>query len=203
MEGSYAAARPEARHAPDGSVVAQAQAGDREAFRVLVERHSRSIFRVAYRMTGNEQDAEDVVQETFLRAYSKLNRFEARAQFATWLHRIAVNCALDMMRLRRRHEEQRETGAPEGPDPTLEVAATTPAADRLLLSAEVHERVAAALARLSPMERATFVLRHFEGQSIDEIARALGLRSGAAKNSIFRAVAKLRRELEPLLGSPR
>ena len=199
MEGSYAAARPEARHAPDGSVVAQAQAGDREAFRLLVERYSRSVFRLAYRMTGNEQDAKDVVQETFLRVYRRLNRFEARAQFATWLHRIGVNCALDVMRLRRRHEENRETGSAEGPEPILEVAAESPAADRLVFSAEVQQKVGAAMARLSSTERAAFVLRHFEGRSIEEISRALGLRAGATKNSIFRAVAKLRRELEALV----
>ena len=76
----------------DAAVVSRARAGDDEAFRALVERHSRSIFRLAYRMTGSESDAEDVVQETFLRAYRQLNRFEARANFGTWLYRIGVNC---------------------------------------------------------------------------------------------------------------
>jgi RNA polymerase sigma-70 factor, ECF subfamily len=78
----------------DGVAVALAQAGDSDAFHALVERHSRAIFRLAYCMTSNEQDAEDVVQETFLRAYKRLKQFESRANFGTWLHRIAVNCAL-------------------------------------------------------------------------------------------------------------
>jgi RNA polymerase sigma factor (sigma-70 family) len=79
----------------DAAAVALARDGDSEAFRALVERHSRAVFRVAHRMTGSAQDAEDVVQETFLRAYRQLARFESRANFSTWLHRIAVNCSID------------------------------------------------------------------------------------------------------------
>jgi RNA polymerase sigma-70 factor (ECF subfamily) len=72
----------------DAAAVARAKGGDEEAFRVLVERHSRSIYRLAYRMTGRAEDAEDVVQETFVRAYRQLSRFEARSNFATWLYRV-------------------------------------------------------------------------------------------------------------------
>src|SRR5512140_1859550 len=100
----------------DLAVVRQVQAGDRDAFRALVERHSRSVFRLAYRMTGNEQDAEEVVQETFLRAYRSLDTFEERAQFSTWLHRIAVNCALDLLRSRQRHSENRVEPVAEADD---------------------------------------------------------------------------------------
>src|SRR4029077_1718993 len=82
------------------AVLARARQGDSEAFRALVEQHSRSVFQLAFRMTRNEQDAEDVVQECFLRAYRQLGRFEARADFGTWLYRIAANCAVDMMRTR-------------------------------------------------------------------------------------------------------
>src|SRR5437879_4263434 len=98
----------------DAERVAQALAGDRDAFRVLVERHSRSIFRLAYRMTGNEHDAEEVVQETFLKAYRRLSRFESRSNFGTWLYRIGVNCSLDLMRKRRPDSERRDSDAPEG-----------------------------------------------------------------------------------------
>src|SRR5579862_1014677 len=89
------------------AVLARARQGDGDAFRALVERHSRSVFRLAYRMTGNEQDAEDVVQESFLRAYRQLGRFESRANFGTWLYRIVSNCAVDLMRTKwhRRSEE--------------------------------------------------------------------------------------------------
>src|SRR5438874_12839218 len=116
------------------AVLARARQGDSDAFRALVERHSRSVFRLAYRMTGNEQDAEDVVQESFLRAYRQLGRFEARANFGTWLYRIVANCAVDLMRTRwRRHEQKdRETG-----DGWMETAAAElPGPERLAESAE-------------------------------------------------------------------
>src|SRR5690349_23667277 len=86
--------------------VTKARAGDADAYRVLVERHSRGLFRLAFRMTGNEPDAEDVVQESFLRAYRQLNKFDERASFGTWLYRIAVNCSLDLVRSRKRRAEQ-------------------------------------------------------------------------------------------------
>lgn len=183
----------------DASVVAHVLAGDRDAYRVLVERHSRSIFRLAFRMTGNEQDAEDVVQETFLRAYRRLNRFESRSTFSTWLYRIAVNCSLDFSRQRRHEDDRQVAREPEAPDPILSLPSTAPSADRLMMSAEVREKVEATMKTLSHKERAAFVLRHFEGQSIEEIARALGVKANAAKNNIFRAVQKLRRALEPVV----
>src|SRR5438046_5732731 len=88
------------------AVLARARQGDSDAFRALVERHSRSVFRLAFRMTGNEQDAEDVVQESFLRAYRQLGRFESRANFGTWLYRIVANCSVDLMRARQAKQAQ-------------------------------------------------------------------------------------------------
>ena len=103
----------------DEAAVARARAGDRDAFRVLVERHGRSVFRLAYRMTGNEQDAEDMVQESFLRAYRQLAKFDQRASFATWLHRIVSNCSLDLMRARERRRESAQPSKPDKDDPPL------------------------------------------------------------------------------------
>jgi RNA polymerase sigma-70 factor (ECF subfamily) len=179
----------------DSVAVARVKAGDGDAYRALVDRHSRSVFRLAYRMTGNEQDAEDVVQETFLRAYRQLHRYEARASFGTWLYRIAANYSLDLVRSRKRHP-QVELEPAEAP---FEAPSGAPGPDRLLLGDEVQKTVASTLEQLSQQERTAFVLRHFEGQSIDEIASALGLSGNAAKHSIFRAVQKLRRALEPLV----
>src|SRR6195256_877616 len=96
----------------DLAFVARARGGDTDAFRVLVDRHSRSLFRMAFRMTGNEQDAEDVVQESFLRAYRQLAKFDERASFGTWLYRIAMNCSLDLVRSKKRRSE-RMAAAPE------------------------------------------------------------------------------------------
>ena len=101
----------------DETAVARARAGDRDAFQVLVERHSRPLFSLAFRMTGNEQDAEDVVQETLLRAYRKIEKFDERASFRTWLYRITVNCSLDLVRARKRRSECSGPGDAEMENP--------------------------------------------------------------------------------------
>jgi RNA polymerase sigma-70 factor, ECF subfamily len=188
--------------AGDAAHLARALAGDRDAFRVLVERHSRNLFRLAYRMTGNEQDAEEVVQDAFLRAYRRLDRFESRSNFGTWLYRIAVNCSLDLLRKRRPYEEH-ATDPEEDDEPQREIAAEDPPPDRLAFSAEIGRQVEGAMLKLSAMERAAFVMRHHDGKSIEEIGQALGLSSNATKNSIFRAVQKLRHELHPLVNRTR
>jgi RNA polymerase sigma-70 factor, ECF subfamily len=176
------------------AALARARQGDSEAFRALVERHSRRAFQLAFRMTGSEQDAEDIVQESFLRAYRQLGRFEARANFSTWLHRIVANCAVDVMR----SKQGRQARLNEPLDETVAIAAGQPDPERLAESAEVKHRVQEALATLSPLERAAFALRHHEGRSIDEISRTLGLGTSAAKHAVFRAVRKLRVALDPL-----
>jgi RNA polymerase sigma-70 factor (ECF subfamily) len=178
----------------DAEAVARARAGDREAFRELVERHSPRLFRLAYRMTGVEEDAEDVVQETFLRAYRNLSRFEERAEFSTWLHRIAANCAVDLTRRCPARTESLDATEGEFLPESLE-SSSPPAPERQAIASEAGRHVAAALRLLSPMERVAFVLRHFEDKPIAEIAQALEVRVGAAKNCVFRAVSKLRREL--------
>src|SRR6195256_3053077 len=178
------------------AVLARARQGDSDAFRALVEQHSRSVFRLAFRMTGNEQDAEDVVQESFLRAYRQLGRFESRANFGTWLYRIVSNCAVDRMRSKQaRHDQVRGDSLDEAAELP---AADAPGPERMAHSAEIERRVQTALAGLSPLERAAFTLRHYEGRSIDEIGATLGLGTSAAKHSVFRAVKKLRLALAPL-----
>jgi RNA polymerase sigma-70 factor, ECF subfamily len=183
----------------DADAVARFRQGDEGAFRTLVERHSRAVFRLAYRMTGNEQDAEDVVQDAFLRAYRNLCRFEERARFASWLHRIAANCAYDLLRGRARREPSLDAMAgEEGESPAQRIPAADPAPDRLVFSGEVRQRVKVAMARMSAVERSAFTLRHLQGMSIEEIGRALDLDEGAAKHSVFRAVRKLRQALAPM-----
>ncbi len=185
----------------DAAAAAETRKGDRNAFRVLVDRHSRAVFRLAYRMTGNESDAEDVVQETFLRAYKQIKQFDDRSSFSTWVYRICSNCALDLIRARKTREKQRE---PLGDDKTSswidQVAARDPDPERLTQSGQVAQLLEPALQQLSEMERVAFTLRHFEGCNVDEIARALGVQQNAAKHSVFRAVQKLRRALEPAWG---
>lgn len=181
--------------------VERARSGDSDAFRLLVEQHSRAVFRLAFRMTGNEQDAEDVVQETFLRAYRQLDKYEARSSFSTWLYRIASNYSLDLIRMRKRHEDKRERGKDDERDILQSIPVNAAGPDRILYSSQIQERVNEALNELSAQERTAFVLRHFEGLSIDQIGESLGTGTNATKHSIFRAVQKLRRSLEPLVST--
>jgi RNA polymerase sigma-70 factor (ECF subfamily) len=183
----------------DAAVVAQVLAGDKEAFRLLVNRHSRSIFHVTYRMTGNQQDAEELVQETFLRAYKALARFELRSNFSTWLYRIAVNRTLDFLSMKKMQSKDTYQIVDE-PDPEegrqIQLSSDSPGPDRMVLSAEMKSKVAQSMSLLTPVERIAFTMRHMEGRSIDEIGETLKLNTSAAKNSIFRAVKKLRQQLE-------
>jgi RNA polymerase sigma-70 factor (ECF subfamily) len=186
----------------DAATVALARDGDNDAFRMLVERHSRAVYRVAHRMTGNASDAEDVVQDTFLKAYRQLGRFESRANFSTWLHRIAVNCSIDLIRARPHREAGHDAADLDdlsGVDASQQSSQRTP--ERLMLSTEVQDKVGAAMSALSARERAAFMLRHFEGHSIEDISRSLGMKTNATKHSIFRAVRKMRTALEPFVAA--
>jgi len=185
----------------DAAVIERVRAGDTETFQVLVERHSHAIFRLAYRMTGNEQDAEDVVQEAFLRAFRRLNQFAGQASFGVWLYRIAANCSLDLLRRRQRQADAGALGTAL-PAETLDLLpGSAPTPDAVVANAEMQQQVQSALDALSPQERAAFVLRHFENRSISDISAALGLRVSAAKHSVFRAVQKMRQALAPILNS--
>lgn len=186
----------------DADLVERARGGLSDAFRLLVERHSRSVFRLAYRMTLNEFDADDVVQETFLRAYRSLGRFDGRSEFGTWIYRIAVNCSLDLQRAKGKRAEI-GTSDEEGDGLAATLAAQDPTPERVALSGQVRQIVDETLAELSPMERTAFLLRHVEGMPVPQISAVLGRNNGATKHSIFRAVRKLREALRPVAGTLR
>lgn len=181
---------------PDDAVVLrQAAEGNAEAFRLLVDRHSRSVYQIAFRLTGRKEDAEDVVQETFIKAFRQLGRFEERSSVATWLYRIGFNCAIDLVRKRGKRE------TPELPA-TLDqrpVSDQVPTADDLVFASQIGAEVERAMADLSAQERAAFVMRHLHDCSIDDISRELGLKTNAAKHAVFRAVRKMRVALGPLV----
>lgn len=182
--------------ANDHELVEQIRAGDSDAFREIVDRHSRRLFKTAFRLTGNEAHADDVVQETFLRAYRNLHRFDGRAQLGTWLYRITINCSMDLMRKESRRATRETT---EDKVEIDSMAADQPRPDRLAESSELGRAVNRVLRNLTPTERTAFVLRHFEGHSSVEIGRMLGIRSGATRNAVFRAVRKLRAALGPMI----
>jgi len=182
----------------DGAAIQAVLAGDREAFGELVKRHSRMLFRLAFRMTGNEADADDVVQDAFLRAYQKLATFESRADFGTWIYRIAVHCALDRLE-RRKQDQARQVSEDYDPeDGGVQVADSKPDPERLAISMEIADLQQAAMRGLTAMERTAFVLRHVEERSTEEIAAALDVTPNTAKQSVYRAVQKVRRRLTQL-----
>jgi RNA polymerase sigma-70 factor (ECF subfamily) len=186
----------------DHTIIRMVLAGDKDAYGMLVARHSQNVFRAAFRITGDGADADEVVQEAFLRGYQRLQSFESRSEFGTWIYRIAVNCALNMVN-KRKHEAICHIG--EETDPVMrqvQVADTAAGPERTLLSREIESLQAAAMASLTATERTAFILRHMEDRSTTEIATALEIAPNAAKQAVFRAVQKLRRSLAPLRVNP-
>jgi RNA polymerase sigma-70 factor (ECF subfamily) len=182
----------------DHAAIQAILAGDKEAYGALVIRHSQSLFRVAFRITGNEADAEDVVQEAFLRGYRKLESFESRSDFGTWIYRIAVRCALDRIGNQGVEEKLRVGGESDLKRDEVQAADAAASPERLLLSGEIRAMQEAAMRGLTATERTAFVLRHMENRSTEEIGAALGIQPNAAKQAVFRAVQKLRRRLASL-----
>lgn len=178
----------------DHATIRAVLSGDKDAYGALVAQHSRSIFRVAYRITGNEADAEEVVQDAFMRGYRKLADFEWRASFGTWIYRIAVHCALD--KVNRRSEVNARANVPVDAEPeAVQLRDRAPSPEQLLLSSEVSAFRESAMHCLTPLERTAFTLRHMEDCSMEEIAAALEIAPNAAKQAVYRAVHKLRQRL--------
>src|SRR5215469_7953805 len=185
----------------DHSIVRAVLAGDKEAYGALVRAHSATVFRVAFRIVGNEADAEEIVQEAFLRGYQRLESYQERSSFGTWIYRIAVNCALNRINQPGIEAEYRHGEESDPEEKTVQVAAKDADPERALLSREITAAQELAMQRLTPTEKTAFVLRHLEDRSMNEIAEVLEIAPNTAKQSVFRAVKKLRRELEPLRGS--
>ena len=173
----------------DQAAIRAVLSGDTKAYEALVVRHTGKLFRVAFRITGNEADAEDVVQEAFLLGYRKLESFESRSDFGTWIYRIAVHCALKKVR------GSEEAGLEQN---EIQVADSAAGPDRLLLSGEIGAMQEIAMHSLTPIERTAFVLRYMEERTCEEIGAALDIAPNAAKQAVFRAVQKLRRRLTTL-----
>jgi RNA polymerase sigma-70 factor (ECF subfamily) len=182
----------------DHETIRAVLSGDKEAYGALVVRHSHSLFRVAFRITGNEADAEDVVQEAFLRGYQKLEGFESRSNFSTWIYRIAMRCALDRVSGRKVDERSRVGEENDPEQDAVQVADSAAGPDRLLLSSEIGALQQSAMQSLTATEQTAFVLRHMEDCSTEEIGAALGIAPNAAKQAVFRAVHKMRSRLSSL-----
>ena len=176
------------RRAEDDGLVARLRAGDPDAFEALYRRHASTIFGLALRMLQNRADAEDLLQEIFLQAHSKLPSFEGRSAFGTWLYRLGVNRCLDHLRSRSAKEQART-------DPlTLTSSAAFPGGQRGGTRSLELER---AIGELPPSSRAAFLLHDVEGYDHTEVSDMLGVAVGTSKSLVHRARMKLRGRLNP------
>ena len=177
----------------EDDLVGRAADGNRDAFRTLVETHSGQVYRIALGLVRNHHDAEEAVQETFLRAFRGLDSFRGDAIISSWLYRIAVNASHDVGRRRRRVPEPLPEGPAAGPEPVTDHPDHDP--ERWAASRLLRADIDRAVLRLSDRERTIFVLRHDAGLKLSEIAEVLGKADGTVKNLLFRAVRKLRKTL--------
>jgi RNA polymerase sigma-70 factor (ECF subfamily) len=179
---------PGLQDADDGAILRAVVAGDRDAFSLIVERHRRAVYQLCYRYVAHHEDASDLAQEVFLRAYRGLARFKGQASFKTWLYRIAVNVCLNRVAVRPRETEPVEEGRdvdPRAPDPAAAVQRE-----------ETRRRVRSAIARLPKRQRAVLLLRVYQELPHQEIAAILGGSTGAVKANFFHALGNLRKLLQ-------
>jgi RNA polymerase sigma factor (sigma-70 family) len=179
----------------DGELLRRLAEGDRDALAPLMERHYQRLYRIALGYVRNADDALDVLQETFVKAFQNADRWDGSAEVGRWLTRIAVNQSIDRYRRERRRRatyepmEEGDHAAPPTPEPSPE---------RRVAGAEVAGRIDMALRGLPERQRAVFALRHYEEMSLEEIASTLGMRLGTVKSSLHRAIQGLRQRLEGL-----
>lgn len=187
------------RAAPSDEDLAQAlKQGNVQAFEELVLRHQGRVYAVAYRITLNREDALDVAQDTFLKAYRKIHRWKPTGGFLPWLLRMTTNQAIDQVRRRKRLVNSgtyaARPGIPEGPRPA--------GPEKDAQAHEIAAHVEAALEVLSPTQRTVFVMRHYEGMPLADIAEVLGCTVGSVKVHLFRALRKLQKRLDHLYRPP-
>jgi RNA polymerase sigma-70 factor (ECF subfamily) len=187
----------------DGHLIPRAAAGDRAAFRALVERHRAMVYRIAFQFAGNHHDADDIAQEVFIKVFRSLGGFRQDAQFTSWLYRIAMNACIDH---NRRHEAARlsATAGGRGSDGVgaegaiVNVPADTPGPEEWAYAGELGEVLRGEIAKLPPRQRLIFTMRHFEELKLGEIAESLDLAEGTVKRQLHAAVHRLRAALRGL-----
>jgi RNA polymerase sigma-70 factor (ECF subfamily) len=183
----------------DDAIIEGMARGDQRAFRELVERYKKKVYYLALDMAGNAVDAEDISQEVFLKVFRSFGTFRKGAQIGSWLYRITYNAAIDHLRRRGTTPEPVGDEALErlarGDDGLARRAGPDPGA--ALDANQLQERIARALEKVSPQEKAVFLLRHYEDLKLKDIAESLGLSIGSVKSYLFRAVRKLQKELGP------
>jgi RNA polymerase sigma-70 factor (ECF subfamily) len=189
-----------------GEVVARARAGDRSAFDILVEQYTPRVYNVALRITGSQEEAQDCVQEAFIRAFSSLRHFRGEAAFSTWLYRVAVNVANDATRRLKSQPLLASEMVPAGsddPPPDLDMAGIgmpeIEQPDEQVARGQRRDVILAAIRSLPEHQRAVVVLYDLQGLSYEEVAEVMGTRVGTVKSRLNRARLALKERLEPHL----
>lgn len=178
----------------DQSLIERTLSGDSAAYAVLVERFQRKVFRVALAIVRDETEADTVTQDTFVQAYLNLAKFQGRAEFETWLTRIAINRSRDVLR-RRRFVSLFVISEDGDEHMIIEPVDDRPDAERQILSSQLRIAINRAEKTLSAQQKVVFRLRHYENLSLEEIATHLGLRAGTVRAHLFRAIHKIREQL--------
>jgi RNA polymerase sigma-70 factor (ECF subfamily) len=181
----------------DTTLVREAQRGNRAAFEALVRHYDQAVLRLALHLTGSEQDAQDVYQDAFLKAYKSIGNFRFECSFYTWIYRIVTNLCLDQLRKRQVRKED----APVATDcegEQYDVLSQVPDArsganpERDLMRRELGSRISRALEKLTPRERMVFEMKHYQGLKLRTVGEILNTTEETAKNTLFRATQKLR-----------
>lgn len=187
----------------DTLLVRRAQQGDTAAFEELIRNYDRTVLRLATHLTDSAEDAQDIYQEAFLRAYRNIGRFRFECSFYTWIYRIVTNLCCDHLRRKQLHDRYAYAEPYSGQDEEREETVLDRASDqradaspeRAALNGELRKRILWALNKLSARERMVFELRHYEGLKLQTVAAILSTTENTVKNTLFRATHKLRLQL--------
>jgi RNA polymerase sigma-70 factor, ECF subfamily len=184
----------------DRELILNAQGGDLDAFGELVQKYDRHVLSLAFSYARNSDDAKDIYQETLIRAYRSIRKFEMRSEFSTWLYRIATNVCVSFKSSQRRYAEifstvnrRREPGRADDPAPEPRSSDST---EGEFMRAELGRQIERALDKLSPMQRLVFTMKHYEGYKLREIASITDCAEGTIKKHLYEAVRRLQKELE-------
>lgn len=181
-------------------LIHSAREGDRGALRILYDQNKQRIFALAYQYTKNSEDAEDILQETFIKAFRSLPKFNTQdgSRFSPWLYRIGINCSLDYL---RRNKKRKENNSLIGRDYLENIPPENDQSDpvKRRQKEEVREKIDQILHKISGQQRMVFVLKHYQQLTIKEIAECMNITEGGVKKQLFRAVSKIRESLKGLI----
>ena len=176
-----------------GQILLQAKAGNKRAFNILVRQHQERVLYLAYDILGDWDEAKDIAQEAFIKAYQKLDTFEERARFSTWIHRITTNLCIDVQRKRKRHRtESLEKTNDEGTAGLKNELSEDPQIEAMMENAQLRSQLDRALELLSVNQKTAIALRHYQEMSTREISEAMGCSENTVRIHIFRGIKKLK-----------